>query len=75
MNVLRIHLEGGTAAITVLLQIETYINAVAVLQMGGFIALSKGNTVHRYHAIGEIQMQMTSVTHSAGVTVVDQMPA
>ena len=74
-DILCIHLQGRATAITVFLQIETDINAVPVLQMGRFIALTKSNSVHRNDTIRQVQMQMFTVTHRTRVAVVNQVPA
>ena len=73
LDILCIHLEGGTTAIGVLFEVEAYIDASSVLQMFGFISFAKGDTIHSYYAIGEIKMQMASVTHGACTAVIDQM--
>ena len=74
-DILRVHLQGRATAITVFLQIETDINAVPVLQMGRFIALTKSNSVHRYDPVRQVQMQVFTVTHRTRVAVVYQVPA
>lgn len=70
-DILCIHLEGGSPAIGVLLEIEAYINGFAVLQMDGFVTLSESDTVHSNHLVREVQMEMTSVTHGTRIPVVD----
>ena len=75
MNILRIHLEGGASSITVFLQIETYIDALAVLQMFGLIALPERNAIHGHYTISEVKMQMFTVTYCARVPVIDEVAA
>ncbi len=74
-NILCIHLQCTSTAVTILLQIETDIDAVAVLQMSGLVALSESDAVHRYHLIRQIQMQMASVAHRARVAIIYQVAA
>ena len=74
-NILGVHLEGGSAAIGVLLEVETDIDGFAILQMGSFVTLTERDTVHGDDAVGEIEVQMASVAHRTGVAVVDQMSA
>lgn len=75
LDVLCVHLEGGAASVTVLLEIEADIDGVAVLQVVGLIAVSEGYAVHGNDGVREVQMEVPAFADSAGVAVIDEMTA
>ena len=53
-DILRIHLQGRAAAVTVLLQIEAYVDGIAVLQMVRFFAMPEGYAIHRDDGVRKV---------------------
>ena len=74
-DILCVHLERGAASVTVLLEIEAYIDSIAVLQMVGLIAVPEGDAVHCDDGVREVQMEVPAFADSAGVAVIDKMTA